>query len=635
MAGLANRALQQPEELVRCNCAVSVEVGGKALRPEKSKAKTRTVHVLKARTGIFLRAPGFTRDVTISMSDLRTLVDSKIEQGRLGFVAKDGMQLVLSEAQPTQLHAIIRALNGEASPAQRTEPKPAGVGEGSQDRREAILRALKEGEGAGPKAGKDTHGRPAATPVKLARTGESSGPKAQASSVEPGKINLGEMPHMVLQELVAFLATDLFGLLGETCRALEEMTVAKGPTLRLARAYRNSAPPSLVVRRVQRQTNLRVLDLSGFEALTAGASKELAEALATNADLRLHTLSLRGCKALSDASVRRLLSSCPSLEILDLLEIPRLSNKALQAPLPRLRVLAAGSLGRAVTEKSQSEGAGFRTGRLDVGGGGSLAAAVHQSSHKACVSSLFTSFVFRELLSSTDTANGKSSEAPGASKASRPLTHLMFGHCTSIEVLPHLPASLLHLDLRGASLQAPANAEQHWRPLSNCPQLEALNLAGNVLLGSGAVLACISSLPSRTQLRALDISDTRPDAVLFSSLPTQASALTHFRACNSMALRNAELAELLRRLAALEVLDVGGCGSLEFPLSDLVPAAATSAAAALAPKLRHLGLARTALVGAHIDYTRRALARIAPLAKAFPISFDLFHAYDELPPAWL
>jgi len=635
------------QELVRCYCSVSVEVGGKALTQDKA-AKQVGVQAVQLPTGVTLRVLGFKRDITLSSRNLRTIVDSKIEEGRLAFVGRDNMQVVISKAQPTQLHAILKALSGRASPAASQLGNGLGIGTGS--------------------AGL---GRPVATPAKrvpgqkAVRTEEPA--KQESGDKVVTRLSLCCMPTMVLTEFLEFLPLRLRPLLGETCKTLEEMTVAGGSTFRLSLSHSGSVPLPFVVRRVQRQAQLRVLDLSGFEALTAGSSKELAESL--EKINTLNCLRLRGCKGLSDASVRRLLSSCTGLEVLDLLEIPRLSNKAVQIALPCLRFFAAGSLGRhAVNTKGtkHSENVGLMSSRLDVLGGKAL--PQNEAAEKPAHASLFTSYVFSQLMTTElgsgasptqdkvsslrakqqkgkTSSRGGSNAAPptrqentssAAAPAPPPLTHIVLAHCADIEVLPKLPPAIEHLDLRGARLQLPEAAVAGWRPLASCTHLQVLNLAGITTLSSRALLACIASLPCRTGLKVLDFTDTRLEAHVCSALPTQAPALTHLRLSNCLSVNNPILAELLRGLNDLEVLDIAGC-AVEFPLSDLVPAApvAGAARASLAAKLRLLGIGRTALIGPHLEFTRRALAIIAPQAEAVPGSLDIFRSYKALPPVLL
>eukprot|EP00441_Pelagodinium_beii_P025461 CAMPEP_0197662378 /NCGR_PEP_ID=MMETSP1338-20131121/53121_1 /TAXON_ID=43686 ORGANISM="Pelagodinium beii, Strain RCC1491" /NCGR_SAMPLE_ID=MMETSP1338 /ASSEMBLY_ACC=CAM_ASM_000754 /LENGTH=617 /DNA_ID=CAMNT_0043240205 /DNA_START=13 /DNA_END=1866 /DNA_ORIENTATION=- len=611
------------QELVRCHCLVTVEVGGKALHPDK-KAKESGVQVVQAGTGVSIRVLGFRRDIALTSRNVRMVVESKIGEGRLAFDCKDNMRVVLSKAQASQLHAIVKALKGEGSGGGLTSRTLPGKGLGLGN------------HGSSATSKSSLAPRPVATPSKVLRSaGE------ETTNTADAKLSLSQLPEQVVKEVLSFMTPSLLPLLGEACKSLEQMTVATGSTFRLARSCSRSVAPVSLLQRIQRQTKLQLLDLSSFEGLTAGLSKDLAEVLdevASTGGSMLKSLCLRGCKAMTDASVRRLLRSCPHLKSLDLLEIPRLSNKALQAPLSALEALAVGSLGKTVTLRKptrHSEKVGLMGARVDVAGGSKAISNEYQS--RPAHASLFTSSIVAQVMSPGMFEENQ--RPPTSSAQAPPLSTLVLAHCEDLQVLPKLPAGLVHLDLRGASLQVPAAALATWKPLSKCFQLQVLNLAGNVLLTSRGLSACLASLPSPTQLKALDLSDSRPEAALLAALPVQVSALTHLRLCNCMALKKAELGELLRGLPNLEVLDAAGT-CLEYPLSDLVPTTAAAGLAdgrsqrqALAPNLRLLGLGRTELcMGEHLEYTRRALALIAPLAEALPGSLDVLDGYSELPP---
>jgi len=205
-----------------------------------------------------------------------------------------------------------------------------------------------------------------------------------------------------------------------------------------------------------------------------------------------------------------------------------------------------------------------------------------------------------------------------------------------------------HLDLRGASLQAPERALVQWQPLAGCPHLVALCLAGNTLLSSSALLTCLGSLPLGARLRVLDLSGTRAEAQLMMWLPRGQPALTHVRLAGCTGLGNESLAALFAGLHELEVLDVAGCPALEEPFAAVADAAAAFAsaapvaggpyasapAAAAASRLRLLGVGQTEFA-VRLETTRGALKAVAPRAHAVPGSLDIFGGYVALPPTLL
>jgi len=323
--------------------------------------------------------------------------------------------------------------------------------------------------------------------------------------------------------------------------------------------------------------------------------------------------------------VRRLLLSCPLLEVLDLLEIPRLGNRALEAPLPWLRVLAAGSLGRpAVAESSRPRG---DTNLASLGG---PAAPLKQRQQG---SAQFTSALISRLAQRPPPP----AVVPGRPELrSSALTHAILPHCAEIEVLPKLPQLLQHLDLRGANLQVPEAAVAKWRPLAGCTHLTTLCLAGNALLSAAALLACVGSLPEIARLQVLDLSGTRADAQAWAALPKIQPALTHLRVAGCVGLQNSGLALLLAGLLKLQALDVASCGMLEQPFADVLDGAAAAArGAAVAAELRLLGVGQTDFAASHLEATRRSLAAFAPAARVLQGSLDLLAGYAALPPALL
>jgi len=208
-----------------------------------------------------------------------------------------------------------------------------------------------------------------------------------------------------------------------------------------------------------------------------------------------------------------------------------------------------------------------------------------------------------------------------------PLTHLTLLHCADIEVLAQLPRSLLHLDLRGASLQVPDAALPRWTPLSRCEQLTTLCLAGNKFLSAPALEACINSLP-KSKLRVLDLSETHADRHLFETLPSSQQVLTHLSLSMCSALDNNALAALLVNLPNIEALNIAECHALEQPFSDIEFPNPN-----LATNLRLLGVGHTAFA-VNLELTRRALGHVAPNAFATVQNLDIF-SYNVLPPCIL
>eukprot|EP00933_Yihiella_yeosuensis_P084909 TRINITY_DN9964_c2_g1_i1.p1 TRINITY_DN9964_c2_g1~~TRINITY_DN9964_c2_g1_i1.p1 ORF type:complete len:675 (-),score=124.28 TRINITY_DN9964_c2_g1_i1:164-2188(-) len=674
MSLLATLAAAPPAELVRCS--VTVEVNGRAVKPEKNP-KVLGVEVRRSSSSMLgegsasVKVLGFKREIVISSRNLRQISDARISEGRLAITSKDGAQVVLSQAQRSQLEGIVKSLKGQGTSSNST----------------SSLGASKMSSDLGVRGRSSSSlplGRPVATPAKLQRTQNVTSNDASQGRVIDPRILIPNWPQEVLEELMSYVPPEVLPRLGEVCKGLDDYVLAPMRTFRITKSHSQSVPPEMVVKRVMRQTSIEVLDLSCYTAFNAAASKQLAEGLLASA-LRLRILSLHGCKGMSDASVRRLLFSCPQLEILDILEIPRLTNRALQAPLNNLRILAAGTLGKPLSAKQDT--ARVMEGNVGIvhGGGGKRAPQMQIAQRPDFVSgftsSLFSQFRSPELEDLTSTPNPKASAASKSAKSAAtsvvatppPLTHLILAHCAEIEVLSKLPATLQHLDLRGASIQVPEAAVAGWKPFASSVHLEVLNLSGNTLLGSRALLACVASLPSRTQLKVLDISSTRAETHFFDSLPNEAQGLTHFRASNCLSLGNSSFATILYSLKELEVLDISGCAALDLQLSELVrvlPAAAAAAAAAasrqaqriqtlsgggsavpataastasnnasaanvLAPKLRLLGIGRTLLASSNLDSTRRALVQLAPSAEAVPTALDVFRGYADLPPKFL
>jgi len=407
-----------------------------------------------------------------------------------------------------------------------------------------------------------------------------------------------------------------------------------------------SATPKLemLVHHLQGYSMLKTLDLSEYTMLPANWTKDLAQAMPST----LKNLHLRGCKMLRDASVKRLLSACPQLELLDLLGIPQLSSHALAVQLPSLRVLAVGSLGRPAIAEKQHTLRRDLTGTISTLGGGSTGSKQQAAQSSVKITSALLSRLARPPPAALDPAADHASVSAAATSPDElggaPITHAIMLNCAEIEVLPHLPATLRHLDLRGANLQIAEKAVPSWRPLSSCERLEVLVLAGNDLLSGAALHSCIASLPAQAPLRVLDMSWTKADTGVISALISSKQLLTHLCMAGCPAVGDMELALLLQRLQMLEVLDVKRCLAITGPLSEiaeryLLPGRSAAGNAGgvashqepCCPNLRYLGVSETAL-SVDTKCTARALKAFAPKADVVTTIIDFFKGYQSLPP---
>ncbi|CAK0896855.1 unnamed protein product, partial [Prorocentrum cordatum] len=576
-----------------------------------------------------LRVLGFKRDIRVVARDVQQVVDSKIADGRLALQCRDGrqtLQVVLSKAQPAQLELVLRSLRG-------------GGAAGAQS-------AASAGGGAPPQK----RARTIATPARGAPAG-SAGPSAEATKAAAGleaaagpgprasaAISLCDFSEEVLRLVVSFEAPGRLQRLWEACSLLDVFARARQPAFRLMPSRGAAVPPDLVIQRVARHTMIRELDLCGYQDLPASATKPLADALGGGGGGGLRKLCLRGCKALTDAAVRRLLLSCPRLEVLDLLEVPRLSDQALQAPLGELRMLLVGTLGRPqVAVESASEQSRKRLIGTVVALGSCAPGPQQPRQQRVLGTCDFTSALLARLArppaGPASAAGGPREGAGAAPVGGCPLLeHVVFAHCAEVRVLPRLSATLRHLDLRGASLQLPAAAAESWRPLAGCRQLAVLNLAHNALLGASAIAACVGSrVRMWPPMSALDLSDTSADSGLLAALPAKQPRLSHLRASGCRGLSDEVLAAWLGGLAWLQVLDVSHCDALDEPFALVAAAPAGADAPAPAPRLRLLGVGGTRLATC-IEETRRALGRVAPGAVARTTALDLFDGYRLLPP---
>jgi len=616
-------------------CSVAVEVKGRPIHGDKS-AKEHGIQVTQAAFGLpQVRVLGFKREIRLGLGDVRQFVDNRVSEGRLALVTKDGMQVVASKAQPAQLEIVLSVLRGKAP--------GLGLGCLQPQQKEQQLRPV-----ATPMVA--SLGESKLPPRKLRRAVCSSGASSSCGSVNAGAlllsgdghrcdaevdgcsnhqvdaaISLCSLPQHVLSLLLEFQpATSALLRLAETCSQLDTFSKERRPFRLGPAASGVGLDPKTVVHALARHAKhaaLTVVDLSGFTELTASATVQLAEVLGCELQAGVRDLRLRGCKALSDVAVRRLLLRCPSLEVLDVLEIPRLSNRALDAPLAQLRILAAGTLGRPPTAELRVPA------RADTNLSTGLGTVLASPKQRAQGSTQFSSAMLARLAQRPCLPeDGPLDQSSGGA----PLTHAILPCCPEFQVLPQLPPTLRHLDLRSASLQMPEAAVAKWRPLARCPHLNVLCLAGNTLLSSSALIACIRSLPGTARLRALDLSNTQAEIRLAATLPQIQPWLTHLRLAGCTGLSNAAVAGLLSSLQQLEVLDIACCAALEQPLATLAPASRAGQAGA-AVRLRLLGIGQTDFA-TYLDSSRRALAAFAPNAVAVNGSLDLFGGYGLLPP---
>lgn len=637
--------------LVRC--ALVVEVAGRPLPADKG-AKEVGLQIADLGSGVpLVRVLGKKREIQLASRDVQQVLVHAVDKGRLALVTKTGMKIMLSEAQPSQLEFVVRSLkeseaNTKAVLASRSE------------------RTAQPGSLVG-RASSSMHGTPAqrrhllagtATPMKAMRTGASAQEDKTCSvrnDVLPSSVmnklvsmvsstvvlagfyassklikdfvrewhahrilcGIWHAPDHILENVLSYHSCAItLARLSETCKQLESFVLRRRTELHLRAPQRSGIPTELLLQRVVRHPTLSVLDLSGYTDLRAPATVGLAKVLGQGAESGegIRTLRLRGCKYLTDVAVQRLILHCPHLEVLDILEIPRLSNRALDAPLSTLRIIVAGSLGvRVVAEKGKAT-------LLPSGSVSALDAGDLMQAQRGTTSSqLFTSKVLSRFAISPS------------------LTHAILPNCSEFEILPQLPRTIQHLDLRCANLQIPSAVVDSWKPFAVCEQLTTLILSGNTFLSSAALLASLRSIPSG-QMKVLDLSGTRAEPPLFADLPAFQGSLTHLRVAQCMAFGNVCFVDILRGLPRLEVLDVSGCRMLERPLSDMVVLAADgvahAAAGANAPNLRKLGVGQTELA-TYLDSTRRSLRLVAPSAEVLNGSLELFDGYKNLPPKLL
>jgi hypothetical protein len=633
------------------HCAVVVEVAGKRLHGDKASKEQGVQLLPPCRSGVLpaMRVLGFKREIRLTARDVKQVISTGVAEGRLAVVSRDGMKIMLTKAQTGQLVQISRCLQAQPAAASNGD---RGCVAASNSTKLALDKSVAASNST--KVALDK--RMVATPSKSRKVAPESSAAASkdcshddgCAGPQPNDVAAGGSCRDMAEDFVTMLqdficddtlinerkwiGTDVFTRIAATCKRLELFVLTRRRSFRLRASNCVGAPSELIIQRISRHRWLDTLELSGLTSLTPGASVQLADALHSGRAFGegLRKLSLRGCKALSDTSVRRLLAGNPCLEILDLLEIPRLSNQAFEGvSLRSLKVIAAGSLGRAAVAESvrgaardNGLGAAFSTMAL---------AAPQPKTRRAPASFGFTSALLSQLAQGRGPREGSAADDAA-------LTHIVLGHCSELQVLPRLSHRLQHLDLRGANLQIPAAAVEGWRPLVACESLVVLCLAGNALLCSEALLGLLQSLPEAVRLRVLDLAATCAEAPFFNALPQQpaARALTHLRLAHCTGLFNAGLSDVMHGLTELEVLDVADCPRIEAPLSDLLPTRSHDPQAVPAlQQLRLLGVGQTDFAGPHLEASRRALQACVPDARACSGSLDLFCGYEDIPPMLL
>lgn len=575
-------------------CCLHVQQGARA--ETVKKADVQVVEIAKHGHCLQIKGLRMRPLVQIFGKDLDQVGDSKLAAGTLVLSCADGLQVRISNAQQGQLADLLRRLRG---------------GESALQQRSSAVNSV-------------------ATPAKASKRPATATAREEPGSCGPQcpRISLVDLPHQMLEMILAYAPDQQSGArLAEACSFLERMICEGKGHFRLLQSQAASVPPDELVQRVQRRVRLTVLDLSGCVMLSARAATSLAEVLASG-PYTVRRLGLRGCKAMNDSGVRRLVNACPLLECLDLLQIPKLSNEALKAPLPNLRILAAGSLGRFVMREHK---------KLEVPTNLSVSQKAQTAPLPSRRAPTFESLFSSDLLQMLNrpfylSANGQGTAGSVPVFDPPPLTHLALLRCEHLQVLYPFAATLRHLDLCGSSIQVPSAAAKDWRPLAACVSLEVLVLSGCRLLGEVALVSCLSSLPTPSHLRVLDVAETTAQERFFSYVAQEHRALTHLRAADCFGMRTGTLHSVLHHLTKLQVLDVSGCRSIEPPLDGLLPRAQDQSSRPEERPLRLLALGRTALADNEWAPSQRALARWSPPTKAVLQAIDLLGDYEQLPP---
>eukprot|EP00428_Durinskia_dybowskii_P026339 CAMPEP_0170253308 /NCGR_PEP_ID=MMETSP0116_2-20130129/26493_1 /TAXON_ID=400756 /ORGANISM="Durinskia baltica, Strain CSIRO CS-38" /LENGTH=754 /DNA_ID=CAMNT_0010504289 /DNA_START=1 /DNA_END=2265 /DNA_ORIENTATION=+ len=589
-------------------------------------------------------------------ANFRLALSDRLAEGALSFVGSDGTQIAVTNAQPAHLTLVLQCfglgsrgncggsgMDVGAPPAKRQRVgERNGVDAAVSHNRRTPLKAA--GGAATPAAHASANTPAQVVAVESVVSSPPAGamadaetPPTNAETSAREACSLTDLPPNLLTDVLETARPDdaCIRLLAQACRDLRDFVLSRRQRS-LSLSTKHSVPVDRVIEAVARRNALRVLNLSGYAALTCNAAAKLSKVIAgesapgsgAGVGVRLQALLLRGCKALSDVAVRKLLVACPELEFLDILEIPRLTNQASMAQaaqgvacLPAFAAWPLARLGAAAALAAQlPRRRAAARGRLAMCGP-RLTAPSHGDAAFATIPRLCEIHRACGLL-----------PAAGAGVAAAPpaLTHLVLSNCAELRNFPRFTESLVHLDLQGSALRfdASAAAGQAWRPLSGCPRLQSLSLAGCSMLTAQGLLACLMSIPAAARLSALDLSDTRADAEVFAALVRLEclGKLTHLRLAGCP-LRDGALLAIFRARTSLEVLDVSSCTYLE---SLFVGMSRAELTALPLPKLRILSLGNTP-VGSQLEAARAAAALCAPQASLVRSPLDIFAGYSTLP----
>merc|ERR1719321_1035408 len=76
--------------------------------------------------GPLVRVLGMKRDISLASQDVTQIADSKVGEGRLAFATKNGVRVILTKAQPSQLHFLLARLRGKPGSAPEAGPRLGG-----------------------------------------------------------------------------------------------------------------------------------------------------------------------------------------------------------------------------------------------------------------------------------------------------------------------------------------------------------------------------------------------------------------------------------------------------------------------------------------------------------------------------
>lgn len=564
---------------------VNLEVSGRPLKVQQSKAG---IEVVERGDSVQIRILGSVRDILLAPKDIANFAQGGITDGRLGIISnKDGIKVMVSGASSTELSNLVQKIQARKAETQKilSGSKPG------DSRKRAALKILDTIPTPMPRHGQpkhQSHLQPAEGPDQK-RPRINSRDSGTGSQTDTSN-SLYRFDDQMFELLASFACTTreeivkyLSGFF-MSCKVCDSFLVAykstAEKTLRLRCAYPKNHPKhfpapmdtNAVARCIARRPKLQVLDLSGYAELDGHALLNLAS-LQDCAEVFAHlrVLLLRGCKLITDTSVRRFLAHVGhgrsgGLEALSILDCPKLSDSALL------------------------DSDGHLTVSLHVLSAGSSHPSGQKSTGKA--SRFAAKFTVRlvEQLAALRGPNGPL------------LTHLTLLGCIDIQTLPNLPASLQHLDIRGADV-----GDLHM--LKACVNLHSLVLADNP---NANVAPCLASLPSPTKLKALDLSECLGVNKDIWKSVANFQNLTHLRLA-SCPLEDDRCAWILSKLRRLQVLDVSRCPGIEdgYRLDTLTLRGTTNPVQLEA--LRILAVGGTALER-NLELTRRELRMVAPNA---------------------